>query len=320
MSHRITEANHRGQWWDPVRAIHSNKVYHLNLLKAEALAATGADALPPPEPLPPVRERGTRQRGGLVFTEAYPDTRTDGGMSPLTARGWQFLRLEFDMPNQLEWVKHLLNFHDGEVRFVGDPWWADVTDAASGGCMPNLRLPAFWHPQTMRTKRAKEWCFWNHGAGQTIQWRKQEPLTPKDIAWIMRVEGGRDTLDEASPCRSLWRVEHPLADPPGEHDHPGGTVLLWGLPLHLLGPLPHIPLLGGLHRPQAQGPVRQRERKLPGQREAEAAHGHWQVWTATVRKQSSYRATGGIQPSLRAGLLPSFAWTLAGMDCHGEKA
>ena len=71
------------------------------------------------------------------------------------------------MLNQLEWVKHLLNFHDGEVRFVGDPWWADVKDPASGG--PDVLLPAFWHSQTMRTEQAKDWCFRSHGAGQKFR-------------------------------------------------------------------------------------------------------------------------------------------------------
>ena len=58
MSHRSTELDHRGQLWDPVRAIHSYKMYHFNLLRDEVLAATGA--LPPAAPPPPVRGRGTR--------------------------------------------------------------------------------------------------------------------------------------------------------------------------------------------------------------------------------------------------------------------
>ena len=99
-------------------------------------------------------------------------------------------------------MKHLLNFHDGEVRFVGDPWWADVTDPAFGGRLPNLHLPAFWHPQTMRTKQAKEWCFWRHGAGQKVQWTKQQPLTTEEIAWIMRVEGGETRLMRQVPPRA----------------------------------------------------------------------------------------------------------------------
>jgi len=74
----------------------------------------------------PVRERGGAAGRGLVFTEAYPDTRETGGVRALTEAGWNGLYSEFKIETEDEFVKHLLNWHDGEVRFVGETWWMEV--------------------------------------------------------------------------------------------------------------------------------------------------------------------------------------------------
>ena len=42
-------------------------------------------------------------------------------MLPLTGQSWGLLRTEVGIESQVEWVKHLVNLHDGEVRFVGEP-------------------------------------------------------------------------------------------------------------------------------------------------------------------------------------------------------
>ena len=66
------------------------------------------------------------EEGGLVFSEAYPDTREIGGVRALTEAGWQQLDDAFAIKTELGFVKHLLNLHHGEVRFVGEPWWMEV--------------------------------------------------------------------------------------------------------------------------------------------------------------------------------------------------
>ena len=80
-------------------------------------------------------------------------------MLPLTEQSWGLLRTELGIESQVEWVKHLLNLHDGEVRFVGEPWWADMNGRASGGSLQSLYSPRLWHSQTLRTPQAREWAY-----------------------------------------------------------------------------------------------------------------------------------------------------------------
>ena len=119
------------------------------------LAASGAREPAAAEHAPPLRERGGRERRGLVFTEAFPDTRDSGGMLALNEAGWSMLRLEFGIPTQAAWVRHLLNLHDGEVRFVGDPWWVDVKLFRASGGSYSVCNSTFWHSQTMHTENTR---------------------------------------------------------------------------------------------------------------------------------------------------------------------
>ena len=80
---------------EPARAIHSNKQFCLTQLEQVMGAASGATEPAPAGRASPVRERGGRERRGLVFTEAFPDTRDSGGMLGLTENGWSLLWLEF---------------------------------------------------------------------------------------------------------------------------------------------------------------------------------------------------------------------------------
>ena len=122
INHKSDREDHAGQLWEPVPATHSNKHFCVRQLEGGMLAASGATEPAAAAHDPPVRERGGRERRGLVFTEAFPDTRASGGMLALKEAGWSLMRLEFGILTQAAWVKHLLNLHDGEVRFVGDPW------------------------------------------------------------------------------------------------------------------------------------------------------------------------------------------------------
>ena len=175
--HKSNREEHAGQLWEPVRAIHSNKMFCLKQLGEAMLAASGAPEPAAAEHALPVRERGGRQRRGLVFTEAFPDTRDSGGVLPLEDSGWSMLRLEFGIYTHAAWVKHLLNMHDGEVRFVGDPWWKDCpASGGSGWVDPSVSHVKFWHSQTMRTEKTRTWTYFNHGAGRTaVERRAPQP-------------------------------------------------------------------------------------------------------------------------------------------------
>ena len=109
-----------------------------------------------------------------MFTEAFPDTRDSGGVLALKEAGWSMLRLEFGILTHAAWVKHLLNMHDGEVRFVGDPWWAPLNPASGGS--QSVFHSNFWHSQTMRTEKTRTWTYFNHGAGRTaVERRAPQP-------------------------------------------------------------------------------------------------------------------------------------------------
>ena len=110
--------------WEPVRAIQSNKQVCLDQLVEEMAAATGATE--PRGRL--VRDRDGQATRALVFMEAFPDTspKGSGGVRALTGAGWQRLWDAFRVRTEADFVKHLLNMHDGEVRFVGEPWWMEV--------------------------------------------------------------------------------------------------------------------------------------------------------------------------------------------------
>ena len=78
-------------------------------------------------------------------------------MKALTEAGWDTLRLEFGVETQAGLVKHLLSLHDGEVRFVGPPWWAEM------GPRDRVYHCRYWHAQTMSHKATRDWADWNHG-------------------------------------------------------------------------------------------------------------------------------------------------------------
>ena len=63
----------------PVRAMQSHKQFSLEQLKKVLLPASGAEELAAAEPVPPVRERGGRERRGLLFAEGVPDIRESAG-------------------------------------------------------------------------------------------------------------------------------------------------------------------------------------------------------------------------------------------------
>ena len=94
----------------------------------------------------------------MPFTRAYPDTRGTGGVKALTQAGWYGLLVELGIETEEQFVKHLLNFHDGEVHFVGPNWWEEVPEHG-------LNHTRYWHSQTMRTEATRRWCWQSHGGG-----------------------------------------------------------------------------------------------------------------------------------------------------------
>ena len=85
----------------------------------------------------------------MAFAKAYPDTRETGGVRALTDEGWEGLWRDLRISKESEFVKHLLELHSGEVRFVREPEWMDFP-ISDGGFLFGVNHRRFWHSQTMR--------------------------------------------------------------------------------------------------------------------------------------------------------------------------
>ena len=100
---------------EPVQAFGSRKMHYLKEVEEimDTAVAPGAPELP--------------------FTRLFPNLQfLDGPVGVLDdeAKRWYMDHLNID-PGLKLYVKHILNWHDGEVRLLGDPFWAKFP--ATGG-------------------------------------------------------------------------------------------------------------------------------------------------------------------------------------------
>ena len=113
-----------------------------------------------------------------LFNSLYPHLNTASGVQPLT---WLRIKSELKVESEVCYVLHLLNAHDGEARFVGDPGWYEFP--ASGGVQPcNAR---FWSYQFVQTYEIRKYLY-----DRSEEEGSERDLTWEEIRWIMRVEGG----------------------------------------------------------------------------------------------------------------------------------
>ena len=80
LQHKNALRENAGKLWEPVRATASYKQSCLKKLE------------------------GLLKEGGLVFSEAYPDTRETGGVRALTEAGWNGLEAAFGIKTELGFV------------------------------------------------------------------------------------------------------------------------------------------------------------------------------------------------------------------------
>ena len=160
---------YREQTWDVVRALGSKTAHYRSRLREE---------------LWPHWWRGTGGgAAGAPFSEAYPNIVFGDGWSALTHQAFEDAKCAAQIRDDDEYVKHLLDRHDGEVRHGGPRWWREVpTDSVAA-----LTNPRFWHYQFAKTGAARRWLTWfaDH-PGESLTWG--------DIEWVLQEEGGETTL------------------------------------------------------------------------------------------------------------------------------
>ncbi len=158
-----------GKRWDVVRALASKKVHYRGRLQ-EALGWDGCHY---------------RGRGGAAsrppFCEAYPNAVLDDGRSALTLVAFEATLKFAGIPNEDEYVKHLLNKHDGEVRHWGAPSWLQVDP----DFVNVLRGRQFWHYQFTRSHEARAWLYSYSTTCHHLTWDQ--------IDCVLRAEGCEET-------------------------------------------------------------------------------------------------------------------------------
>ena len=134
---------------EPVQAWHTRKIHYQKAIEIEM------ERNKPYEDFP-----FTKRWPNLQFLDAWPVRELDA-----EAKTWYASNFGID-PDMKNYVKHMLNMHDGEVRLLGDHYWtalpagwADWEDTsptpATGGRQITIYHPNPWHYQYMRNPETR---------------------------------------------------------------------------------------------------------------------------------------------------------------------
>ena len=121
---------------------------------------------------------------GAPFCEAYPDAVLGDGWTALTARAFEASKHVAGIEDDEDYVKHILDKHDGEVRHWGSRWWIPVPDDD----VKHLTNVKFWHYPFAKSSDARRRLYWF----QENKWTGNLPLA--EITWVLKAEGGETTL------------------------------------------------------------------------------------------------------------------------------
>ena len=96
----------------------------------------------------------------MFLTEVTDLSPEAGGMEPLDEGSavWERLRCDFGVHTKADYVKHIVNKHDGEARFVGDAGW-EPFPASGGDDDVHVYKPCFWHYQFATTRETRGWLY-----------------------------------------------------------------------------------------------------------------------------------------------------------------
>ena len=92
----------------------------------------------------------------MVFPGQFPNLSPPfHGLEPILPRSWQALKDRFGFASERDYLKHILEAHDGEARLIGDgdDWTPfPVSDGV------DVSNPCFWHHQFAKIERRAIGC------------------------------------------------------------------------------------------------------------------------------------------------------------------
>ena len=153
--------------WNVERAIASTKVHYLPKIKYKM--QTTSD---------------------MPFKKLYPfvdPVDPAAGVTPLSKEMWEQMKWKFRMNGKEDYVKHLLNAHEGEARFVGESDSWEEFPASGGGRHWNA---IYWSYQFVRTMEVRKYLY----ERSLDEWRNTLGLSDYDINWIMALENNETTV------------------------------------------------------------------------------------------------------------------------------
>ena len=138
----------------------------------------------------PKLDQNLGSRENYKFEDMFPDTNpASSGVNPLSPAGKASLFRQMGLRDNKDFVKHLLNHHDGESRIVIDkgfiaplpPRDADILD------------PKFWNYQYVSNFEVRRFLY---------ERDEKQNLTYRDVRWIMHQEGYQTKILKWNPPAS----------------------------------------------------------------------------------------------------------------------
>ena len=198
IEHRNNEPSNQEKLYHPIRAIGTGRPHFFARIK-EAQEKFHQEA------------GNIELREGSFYHRLYehlPDPRTGG---PLEPDEWQKLVTDGLVKNPTDYIKTVLNAHDGEANVLRGDWreFETPTYAASGAPV-SFKAGYFWQAQTCRKYEARKFLndYWQQNQMHTL-------LSDEDINWVMSIENNFTSLlswqgdaDDrpASGGQWFWRV------------------------------------------------------------------------------------------------------------------
>ena len=166
MEHYNSRPDHINELFKVPRAIASTKMHYLTKIKERM-------------------DTDSNMKFNKLFPFVDPEDPA-ADVRPLSVQMWDEIKAKLRISDHKDYVKHLLNAHEGEARFVGDlDTWEEFP--VSGG--RQHWNACYWSYQFARTKETRKWLF----ERSQEAWGETD-LSDAQINWIMERENNETTV------------------------------------------------------------------------------------------------------------------------------